>query len=83
MFNTLVTYYSVHSLQIFTIAFFTTFTRCVTVGEGISNSVIYKYILNTNKVGTRLSGLAVLLKALNAIYKTTSLSILGSLMTII
>ena len=38
---------------------------------------------NTNKIGTRLFGLAVLLKALNAIYKAASLLILGNLTTII
>ena len=55
----------------------------MTVGEGVSNLAIYRYILNTNKVGTRLSGLAVLLKALNTICKTISLLILGSSTTII
>ena len=64
-------------------AFFTAFTRYMTVGEGISNSAIYRYVLDINKVGTRLFRLAVSLKALNAIYRVTSLSILGSLMTII
>ena len=60
-------------------AFFTTFICYITVGKGIFNSAIRGYTLNTNKVGTRLFRLAVLLKALNAIYKATSLSILGSL----
>ena len=55
----------------------------MTVGEGISSSAIYRYTPNTNKVGTRPSRLAVLLKALNTIYRTAFLSILGSLMTII
>ena len=64
-------------------AFFTAFARCVTVGKGISNLAIYRYALNTNKVGTRLSRLAVLLRALNTIYRTISLLILGSLITII
>ena len=64
-------------------AFFTTFTRCVTVGEGISSLAIYRYALNTSKVGTRPSGLAVSLKALNAIYRAISLSILGSSTAII
>ena len=64
-------------------AFFTAFTCCVTVGEGISSSAIYRYVLNTNKVGTRLFRLAVLLKTLNAIYKAAFLLILGSLTTII
>ena len=60
-------------------AFFTAFTRCVTVGKGISNSAIHGYVLNINKVNTRLSRLVVLLKALNAICKTAFLLILGSL----
>ena len=64
-------------------AFFTAFARYITVGEGISRSAIYGYALNTSKVGTRPFKPAVLLKALNAIYKATSLSILGSLITII
>ena len=64
-------------------AFFTAFARYITVGKGISNSAIYRYTLNTNKVGTRPSKPAVLLRALNAIYRTISLLILGSLMTII
>ena len=64
-------------------AFFTIFTRCVTIGEGISSLAIYRYVLNTNKIGTRPSRLAVLLKALNAICRATSLLILGSLTTII
>ena len=55
----------------------------MTVGEGISSLVIYRYTLNTNKVGTRLFRLAVSLKALNTIYRATSLSILGSLTAII
>jgi hypothetical protein len=64
-------------------AFFTAFVRYVTIGEGISSSAIYRYALNTNKIDTRLSGLAVLLRALNTIYRTTSLLILGNSTTII
>ena len=79
----LATYHSVYSLRISTIAFFTAFARCVIVSKGVFNLAICGYTPNTNKVGTRLFRLAVLLKALNAIYKTTSLLILGSLITII
>ena len=64
-------------------AFFTIFARYITMGEGASSLAIYGYALNTNKVGTKPFKLAVLLKASNAIYKATSLSILGSSMTII
>jgi hypothetical protein len=64
-------------------AFFTIFARYITIGEGISSSAICRYTLNTSKVGTRLSRLAVLLRALNTIYRATSLLILGSLITII
>ena len=64
-------------------AFFTIFIYYITVGEGISNLAIYKYALNTNKVNIRPFKLAVLLKALNAIYRAISLLILGSLITII
>ena len=59
-------------------AFFTAFVCYITVGEGISSLAIYRYAPNINKVGTRPSGLVVLLKALDAIYRATSLSILGS-----
>ena len=55
----------------------------MTVSEGISSSAICGYMPNTNKVGTRLSKLAVLLRALNAIYRVISLLILGNLTTII
>ena len=55
----------------------------MTVGKGISSSAIHGYALNTSKIGTRLFRLVVLLKALNAIYKATSLLIPGSSMTII
>ena len=64
-------------------AFFTAFTRYITVGKGISSLVIYRYILNTSKVNIRPFRLAVLLKALNTICRVTSLLILGSLITII
>ena len=55
----------------------------MTVGKGISSLAIYRYAPNTNKMGTRLFRLAVLLKALNVIYRAISLLILGSLMIII
>ena len=64
-------------------AFFTTFTCYVTVGEGASSSAIRGYAPNTNKVSTRPFRPVVLLKALNAIYRAISLSILGSSTTII
>ena len=64
-------------------AFFTTFIRYITMGEGVSNLVIYRHVPNTNKIGTKLFRLAVLLKALNTIYKAISLLILGSSTTII
>ena len=55
----------------------------MTVGKGVFSLAIYGYMPNTNKVGTRLFRLVVLLKALNAIYRAISLLILSSLMTII
>ena len=79
----LATYRSAYSLQISAMAFFTIFVRCVTIGKGISSLAIYRYVPNTNKINTKPFGLAVLLKALNAIYRAISLLILGSLMTII
>ena len=36
----------------------------MTVGEGISSLAIYRYALNTNKIGTKLFRPVVLLKAL-------------------
>ena len=64
-------------------AFFTAFAHYITVDKGVSSLAIYGYTLNTNKIGTKLFGLAVLLKALNAIYKAISLLILDNLITII
>ena len=67
MLNALATCCSTYSLWIFTMAFFTTFAHCITIGEGASSLVIHRYVLNTSKVGTRLSRLVVSLRALNAI----------------
>ena len=64
-------------------AFFTAFVRCVIIGKGVSSLAIYGYAPNINKVGTKPSRLAVLLKTLNVIYRAISLLILGSLTTII
>ena len=64
-------------------AFFTAFVRYVTVNEGASSSAIYRYALNTNKVGTKPFRLAVLLRALNTIYRAIFLLILSSLTAII
>ena len=55
----------------------------MTVGEGVSSLAIYKYAPSTSKIGTRPSGLVVLLKALNAICRAASLLILNSSITII
>jgi hypothetical protein len=55
----------------------------MTIGEGISSSVIRGYAPNTSKVGTRPSGLVVVLRALNTICRTISLSIPGSSTTMI
>ena len=83
IFNILATYYSIYSLQISTIAFFTAFTHYITVGKGIYSLAIYRYAPNTNKVNIKLFRPVVLLKALNAIYRTISLLIPSSLITII
>ena len=77
------TYCSVYSLQISAMAFFTAFARYITVGEGTSSLAICGYAPNTNKVGTRPFRLAVLLRALNTIYRAASLLIPSSLITII
>ena len=55
----------------------------MTIGKSAFNSVIYGYTLNISKIGIKPFRLVVLLKALNAIYKATSLLILGSSTTII
>ena len=77
------TYYSIYSLQISTMAFFTAFVCCVIIGKSIFSLAIHEYAPNTSKINTRLFRLAVFLNALNAIYRATSLLILGSLTTII
>ena len=55
----------------------------MTINNGISSLAIRGYMPNTSKINTKLFRPVVLLKALNAIYRATSLLILGSLMTII
>jgi hypothetical protein len=55
----------------------------MTISEGASSSVIRRYTPNTSKIGTRLSRLVISLRALNTIYRTISLSILGSSIIII
>jgi hypothetical protein len=55
----------------------------MTIGKGASSSVIRRYALNTSKVGIRLFGPVVFLRALNTICRATSLSIPGSSTTII
>ena len=55
----------------------------MTVSKGISSLAIYRYTLNTNKINTKPFRPAVLLRALNTIYKAISLLILSSLITII
>ena len=64
-------------------AFLIAFTRCITNGNNISNLTIQGYAPNTNNIKTNLLGLAVSLIALNTIYSTISLLILGILMAII
>ena len=67
MFKASATCRSARSLRISAMAFLTTFTHCVIVGEGASSSVIRRYVPNTSSVGTSLLGPVVLLIALNAI----------------
>jgi hypothetical protein len=64
-------------------AFLIIAARYVTIGEGVLNSTICGYTPNTRSVGTRPSRPAVLLIALNAIYRAMSLLILGSSIAII
>jgi hypothetical protein len=83
MFRASTTCRSTHSLWISTMAFLIAFTHCVNDGDSASNSTIYRYTPNTSSVRTSLLGPIVLVRALNAICRAMSLSILGSLMTII
>ena len=53
------------------------FTRYVINSNSISNLTIRGYTPNTNSIKINLLGLAVSLIALNAIYSTISLLILG------
>jgi hypothetical protein len=55
----------------------------MTISEGASSSVIRRYTPNTSRIGTRLSRLVVLLRALNTICRTISLSVPGSSTTMI
>ena len=64
-------------------AFLIAFACCIIDSNGASNLTIQGYTPNTNSVGTNLLGLVVLLMALNAIYSTIFLLILGILMVII
>ena len=63
--------------------FLITFTYYITDSNSVSNLTIQGYILNTNSVKTNLLGLVILLIALNTIYSTISLLILGILTAII
>jgi hypothetical protein len=56
-------------------AFLNAVARCVTIGEGASDSVIWGYALNTNSVGIRPSGPIESLIALKAICSAMSLLI--------
>jgi hypothetical protein len=78
IFNILATYCFAYSLRIFAIVFFIIFVRYMTIGKGTSSSVIRGYAPNTNKIGTRLSGLIVLLRALNIICRVIFLLIPGN-----
>jgi hypothetical protein len=83
MFSISATYCSVCNLRISVITFFITFVYYMIIGEGTSSSVIRRYTPNTSKVGTRPSGLIVLLRVLNIICRAISLSILGNSTTMI
>ena len=64
-------------------AFLIAFAHYIIDSNSASNLTIRGDTPNTNSVGTNLLGLAVSLMALNAIYSTIFLSILGILMAII
>jgi hypothetical protein len=58
-------------------AFFIAFACCVTDSNSAFDSIIRGYAPNTNSIGTNLSGLVVLLIALNIIYSAIFLLISG------
>ena len=58
-------------------AFLNAIACCVTVSEGVLDSVIQGYTLNTNSISIRLSGPAESLIALKAICSAISLLIPG------
>ena len=64
-------------------AFLIAFTRYITNSNSTSNLTIRGYAPNTNNIKTNPLELAVLLMALNAIYSTISLLVLGVLTVII
>jgi hypothetical protein len=53
------------------------------ISKSTSSSVIRRYTPNTSKIGTRPSGLVVLLRALNTICRAIFLSIPGNSITMI
>ena len=69
-----------HSTFIFltsSMAFLNAIAYYVTIGEGVLDSIIQRYTLNTNSVGVRLSGPIKSLITLKAICSAISLLIPG------
>ena len=64
-------------------AFLIAFTHYIINSNGMSNLTIQRYTPNTNSIKTNSLRLVVLLIALNTIYSTISLLILGILTAII
>ena len=56
MFRVSTTYRFAHSLQISIMAFLIAFARCVTNGDGASNSAIHRYVPNTSSVDIQVVG---------------------------
>jgi hypothetical protein len=78
-----VTWRSAYIFFTSSIAFLNIIARYITVGEGISDSIIRGYALNTNSVGIRPSSPIESLIALKAICSAISLLIPGILEVII
>ena len=64
-------------------AFLNAIVYYITIGKGISDSIIWGYALNTNSVGIRPSGSMESLITLKAIYSAISLLIPSILEVII
>ena len=83
MLSASITWRSAYIFFTSSIAFLNAIARYITIGKGISDSIIWGYALNTNSVGIRPSSSIESLIALKAIYSAISLLIPSILKVII